>query len=101
MQEKLLKDLRRATHSARLDTGDAHADESALERMNGMMQALSILQEIDVDGVAPLYTPTEDLLREDLQLRLDEVCDHIDAGTATQHSEFARKGLFVLPKMID
>ncbi len=67
------------------------------EQLNGIMQWIEQLAEVDTDGVEPLTS----VVNQGLPLREDVVTEGGDASRVLAHAPKSVGGFFVVPKVVE
>ena len=87
---------RRVAHLARIEVADAELDALAGE-LNGILNFMEQLGEVDVDGVEPMTSVTP----MSLYRRKDEITDGGMADKVLKNAPDAREGFFAVPKVVE
>jgi aspartyl-tRNA(Asn)/glutamyl-tRNA(Gln) amidotransferase subunit C len=91
------KTVRRVAKLARLSLPEERVSPMAAE-LNGIMAWIEQLNEVDVDGVAPMTSAVEGL---SLPMREDVVTDGDDPQRVLANAPKAEDGFFVVPKVVE
>lgn len=89
--------VRRVAHLARIALPPEQAPAMARE-LNGILSWIEQLQEVDVEGVAPMTSAVPDAK---LPLREDLVTEGGDAAGILRNAPKAQDGFFVVPKVVE
>ncbi|MDG2521810.1 Asp-tRNA(Asn)/Glu-tRNA(Gln) amidotransferase subunit GatC [Caulobacter segnis] len=71
--------------------------EALAQELNGIMQWIEQLAEVDTDGVEPMTS----VVAQALPLRADVVTDGGDAAVVTKNAPKSVDGFFVVPKVVE
>ncbi len=71
--------------------------EPLAQELNGIMQWIEQLAEVDTDGVEPMTS----VVAQALPLRADVVTDGGDAAVVTKNAPKSVDGFFVVPKVVE
>jgi aspartyl-tRNA(Asn)/glutamyl-tRNA(Gln) amidotransferase subunit C len=71
--------------------------EALTQELNGILGWIEQLQEVDVEGVAPMTSAVETTL----PMREDVVTDGGNAGRVLANAPRAEDGFFVVPKVVE
>ena len=87
---------RKVAHLARIEVSEDQLEPLAAE-LNGILEFMEQLAEVDVDGVEPMtsVTPME------LKRRADDVTDGEIQGKVLANAPDAREGFFAVPKVVE
>ncbi|HUZ12350.1 MAG TPA: Asp-tRNA(Asn)/Glu-tRNA(Gln) amidotransferase subunit GatC [Caulobacteraceae bacterium] len=88
--------VRKVARLARIRIEDARLEPLAAE-LSGILGWIEQLNEVDVEGVAPMAS-TEAVL---LPMREDAVTDGGDAAAILANAPRAERGFFVVPKVVE
>lgn len=88
--------VRRVAHLARIKVGEGEAERLANE-LNGILAFVEQLDEVDVDGVAPMTSVVETALRQ----REDVVTDGGVPEKVLSNAPETDDGFFVVPKVVE
>jgi aspartyl-tRNA(Asn)/glutamyl-tRNA(Gln) amidotransferase subunit C len=88
--------VRKVAHLARLALLEERVAPMAQE-LNGILAWIEQLQEVNVDGVAPMASAVD----VSLPMRADIVTDGGDAGRVLANAPKAEDGFFVVPKVVE
>lgn len=88
--------VRKVAHLARLALPEERVGPMAKE-LNGILAWIEQLQEVDVDGVAPMASAVD----VSLPMRADAVTDGGDATRVLANAPKADEGFFVVPKVVE
>jgi len=91
------KTVRRVAKLARLSLPEARVAPMAAE-LNGIMAWIEQLNEVDVEGVAPMTSAVEGL---SLPMREDVVTDGENPARVLANAPKAEDGFFVVPKVVE
>jgi aspartyl-tRNA(Asn)/glutamyl-tRNA(Gln) amidotransferase subunit C len=91
------KTVRRVAKLARLSLPEERVAPMAAE-LNGIMAWIEQLNEVDVEGVAPMTSAVEGL---SLPMREDVVTDGGDPQRVLANAPKAEDGFFVVPKVVE
>ena len=91
------KTVRRVAKLARLSLPEERVAPMAAE-LNGIMAWIEQLNEVDVDGVAPMTSAVEGL---SLPMREDVVTDGDNPARVLANAPKAEDGFFVVPKVVE
>ncbi|HEY0302393.1 MAG TPA: Asp-tRNA(Asn)/Glu-tRNA(Gln) amidotransferase subunit GatC [Rhizomicrobium sp.] len=89
-------DVRRIAKLARLALDEARV-EPMVGELNGIFTWVEMLNEVDVDGVAPLTSVVE----QRLKMREDKVTDGGNAAALMANAPGAEDDFFVVPKVVE
>lgn len=88
--------VRRVAKLAHIREDEDRLDQLASE-LNGIMQWIEQLNEVDTDGVEPMASA----VAVSLPLREDVVTEGGDASVVLANAPSARNGFFVVPKVVE
>ena len=88
--------VRKVAHLARIKTPEDRLEPLAQE-LNGILQWIEQLNEVDVDGIEPM-TGVEPMR---LKRREDVVTDGDMQGLILKNAPDAREGFFAVPKVVE
>jgi aspartyl-tRNA(Asn)/glutamyl-tRNA(Gln) amidotransferase subunit C len=88
--------VRKAARLARLAIPDARVAPMA-EELNGILSWIEQLNEVDVEGVAPMSS----VVAARLPMRQDIVTDGEDSARVLKNAPKAEDGFFVVPKVVE
>ncbi len=88
--------VRRVAHLARIKTPEERLEPLAQE-LNGILNWIEQLNEVDVDGVEPMTSN----VAQSLRLREDEVTDGNKVDAVLSNAPKATDGFFVVPKVVE
>ena len=88
--------VRRVAHLARIKTPEERLEPLAQE-LNGILNWIEQLNEVDVDGVEPMTSNVAQTLR----LRDDEVTDGDKVADVLSNAPKSADGFFVVPKVVE
>jgi aspartyl-tRNA(Asn)/glutamyl-tRNA(Gln) amidotransferase subunit C len=88
--------VRNVATLARIKVPDADLDHLAKE-LSGVLGWIEQLNEVNVDGVAPMTS----VAKMKLKMRDDAVADGGDAEKVTANAPEAAHGFFVVPKVVE
>jgi aspartyl-tRNA(Asn)/glutamyl-tRNA(Gln) amidotransferase subunit C len=88
--------VRRVAHLARIAEPEERLESLAGE-LNGILQWIEQLNEVDVDGVEPMTTAVEAAT----PLRDDAVTDGGDPARVLANAPKSADGFFVVPKVVE
>lgn len=88
--------VRKVAHLARLALPEERVAPMAQE-LNGILAWIEQLQEVDVDGVAPMASAVDVSLPQ----RVDEVTDGGAPERVLANAPKAEDGFFVVPKVVE
>ncbi|MEQ1707767.1 MAG: Asp-tRNA(Asn)/Glu-tRNA(Gln) amidotransferase subunit GatC [Terricaulis sp.] len=91
------KTVRKVAKLARLALPEARVAPMAAE-LNGIMAWIEQLNEVDIEGVAPMTSAVEGAA---LPMREDVVTDGGDVGRVLKNAPKAEDGFFVVPKVVE
>ena len=91
------KTVRKAARLARLALPEARMAPMVGE-LNGILAWIEQLNEVDVEGVAPMTSAVEGA---SLPMRGDEVTDGNDPARVLANAPKAEDGFFVVPKVVE
>ncbi len=91
------KTVRKVAKLARLALPEARVAPMAAE-LNGIMAWIEQLNEVDIDGVAPMTSAVEGAA---LPMREDVVTDGGDARRVLKNAPKSEDGFFVVPKVVE
>ncbi|MBJ3774743.1 Asp-tRNA(Asn)/Glu-tRNA(Gln) amidotransferase subunit GatC [Acuticoccus mangrovi] len=91
-----LETVRRVAHLARIKVGDDEAVRLQ-DELNAILGFVEQLNEVDVDGVAPMTAAVDASLRR----RVDEVTDGGNPERVLANAPAADDGFFVVPKVVE
>lgn len=89
-------DVKKVARLSRLRVDDDRLEALALE-LNGIMGWIEQLNEVNIDGVAPMTTAVEQMT----PFRDDVVSDGDCVALVTQNAPKALDGFFVVPKVVE
>jgi aspartyl-tRNA(Asn)/glutamyl-tRNA(Gln) amidotransferase subunit C len=88
--------VRRVAHLARIKTPEERLEPLAQE-LNGILNWIEQLNEVDVDGVEPMTSNVAQTLR----LREDAVTDGDKVADVLSNAPKSADGFFVVPKVVE
>ena len=88
--------VRRVAHLARIKTSEDRLEPLAAE-LNGILNWIEQLNEVDVEGVEPMTSN----VRQRLRLREDVVTDGGKVDAVLSNAPKAADGFFVVPKVVE
>jgi len=88
--------VRRVAHLARIKVGEGEAERLAAE-LNGILDFVEQLDEVDVEGVPPMTSVVETALRQ----RDDVVTDGNKPAAVLSNAPESDDGFFVVPKVVE
>ncbi len=88
--------VRRVAHLARIKVGEGEAERLTSE-LNGILAFVEQLDEVDVDGVAPMTSVVETALRQ----REDVVSDGGVPQKVLSNAPESDDNFFVVPKVVE
>jgi len=88
--------VRRVAHLARIALPEAHVAPMAAD-LNGILAWIEQLNEVDVEGVAPMTSA----VAMKLPMREDVVTDGGDARKVLANAPKSEDGFFVVPKVVE
>ena len=88
--------VRKVAHLARIKTPEDRLEPLAQE-LNGIMQWIEQLNEVDVDGVEPMTSH----VAQQLRLRDDVVTDGDKVADVLSNAPKSADGFFVVPKVVE
>jgi aspartyl-tRNA(Asn)/glutamyl-tRNA(Gln) amidotransferase subunit C len=88
--------VRRVAHLARIKTPEDRLEPLAQE-LNGILNWIEQLNEVDVQGVEPMTSN----VAQPLRLRDDVVTDGAKVEAVLSNAPKAADGFFVVPKVVD
>ena len=88
--------VRRVAHLARIKTPEDRLEPLAAE-LNGILNWIEQLNEVDVEGVEPMTSN----VRQRLRLREDVVTDGGKVDAVLSNAPKAADGFFVVPKVVE
>ena len=88
--------VRRIARLARIALDDGEA-EALVPELNGILDWIEQLQQVDVDGVAPMTA----VIPNQLSLRTDIVTDGGIRDAVLENAPVAEHGFFAVPKVIE
>ena len=88
--------VRKVAHLARIKTPEERLEPLAQE-LNGILNWIEQLNEVDVDGVEPMTSNVAQTLR----LRDDAVTDGDKIGAVLSNAPKSADGFFVVPKVVE
>jgi aspartyl-tRNA(Asn)/glutamyl-tRNA(Gln) amidotransferase subunit C len=88
--------VRRVAHLARIKTPDDRLEPLAAE-LNGIMAWIEQLNEVNVEGVAPMTSN----VAQPMRLRADEVTDGAKLDAVLSNAPKSADGFFVVPKVVE
>ena len=89
-------DVRRIARLARLAEPEDRID-TLVGELNGILDWIEQLNEVDIDGVEPMTTP----VKFDLPMRKDEVTDGGVREKVLANAPKSEEGFFVVPKVVE
>ena len=89
-------DVRKVARLSRIAVTDAHAEELVGE-LNGILNWIDQLNEVDVDGVEPMTSVVETTL----PMREDVVTDGYIQDQVLANAPRSEDGFFVVPKAVE
>lgn len=91
------KTVRKVAKLARIALAEERVPAMAAE-LNGIMAWIEQLNEVDIEGVAPMTSAVEGLA---LPMREDVVTDGGDPDRVLKNAPKAEDGFFVVPKVVE
>lgn len=91
------KTVRKVAKLARLALAEERVKPMA-DELNGIMNWIEQLNEVDIDGVEPMTSAVEGV---SLPMREDVVTDGNDPGRVLKNAPKAEDGFFVVPKVVE
>ena len=91
------KTVRKVAHLARLALPEARVAPMVAE-LNGILAWIEQLNEVDVEGVAPMTSAVEGL---SLPMREDVVTAGADPARVLKNAPKSEDGFFVVPKVVE
>ena len=88
--------VRRVAHLARIKTPEDRLEPLAAE-LNGILNWIEQLNEVDVDGVEPMTSN----VHQPLRLRDDVVTDGGKVDAVLSNAPKAADGFFIVPKVVE
>ena len=88
--------VRRVAHLARIKTPEDRLEPLAAE-LNGILNWIEQLNEVDVDGVEPMTSN----VHQPLRLREDVVTDGGKVDLVLSNAPTSADGFFVVPKVVE
>ena len=88
--------VRRVAHLARIKTPEDRLEPLAAE-LNGILNRIEQLNEVDVDGVEPMTSN----VHQPLRLREDVVTDGGKVDLVLSNAPKSADGFFVVPKVVE
>ena len=88
--------VRRVAHLARIKTPEDRLEPLAVE-LNGILNWIEQLNEVDVDGVEPMTSK----VHQPLRLREDVVTDGGKVDLVLSNAPKSADGFFVVPKVVE
>ncbi|WP_395943936.1 Asp-tRNA(Asn)/Glu-tRNA(Gln) amidotransferase subunit GatC [Brevundimonas sp.] len=88
--------VRKVAHLARIKTPEDRLEPLAQE-LNGILQWIEQLNEVDVDGVEPMTSN----VAQPLRLREDVVTDGDKIAAVLSNAPKSADGFFVVPKVVE
>ncbi len=88
--------VRRVAHLARIKTPEDRLEPLAAE-LNGILDWIEQLNEVDVEGIDPMTSN----VHQPLRLREDVVTDGGDPARVLSTAPKAADGFFVVPKVVE
>ena len=88
--------VRRVAHLARIKTPEDRLEPLAVE-LNGILNWIEQLNEVDVDGVEPMTS----IVHQPLRLREDVVTDGGKVDLVLSNAPKSADGFFVVPKVVE
>lgn len=88
--------VRKVAHLARIKTPDDRLEPLAAE-LNGILNWIEQLQEVDVDGVEPMTSN----VAQSLRLREDVVTDGAKVEAVLSNAPKSADGFYVVPKVVE
>lgn len=88
--------VRRVAHLARIKTPEDRLEPLAQE-LNGILNWIEQLNEVDVDGIEPMTSN----VRQPLRLREDVVTDGNKVSDVLSNAPKSADGFFVVPKVVE
>jgi aspartyl-tRNA(Asn)/glutamyl-tRNA(Gln) amidotransferase subunit C len=88
--------VRKVAHLARIKTPEDRLEPLAQE-LNGILQWIEQLNEVDVQGVEPMTSN----VAQPLRLRDDKVTDGDKIADVLSNAPKSADGFFVVPKVVD
>jgi aspartyl-tRNA(Asn)/glutamyl-tRNA(Gln) amidotransferase subunit C len=89
-------DVRRIAHLARISLDESRVEPMRAE-INGILQWIEQLREVNVEGVEPMTSVTPMKLR----MRKDEVTDGGHPDRVLKNAPNANDNFFVVPKVVE
>ena len=89
-------DVRRIAKLARIAEPEDRL-ESLVSELNGILEWVGQLNEVDVEGVEPMTTP----VKFPLPMRADAVTDGEKRDDVLKNAPRAEEGFFVVPKAVE
>lgn len=90
------EDVRKVARLSRIKIDETRVEPMTAE-LNGILDWIEQLNEVDVDGVEPMTTP----VKMTLPMREDEVTDGNKQDQVLANSPRAEDGFFVVPKVVE
>jgi aspartyl-tRNA(Asn)/glutamyl-tRNA(Gln) amidotransferase subunit C len=88
--------VRRIAHLARIAVAEDEVDHLK-DEINGMLDFVEQLQEVDVEGVEPMTSVTPMAMKK----RHDAVTDGNDAAAVLKNAPQSDDGFYLVPKVIE
>ena len=88
--------VRRVAHLARIKTSEDRLEPLAVE-LNGILNWIEQLNEVDVDGVEPMTSN----VHQPLRLRDDAITDGGKVEAVLSNAPKSADGFFVVPKVVE
>ena len=88
--------VRRIAHLARISVADDEVEALGAE-LNAILAFVEQLQEVEVEGVAPMTS----VVPMQMQPRQDEITDGGIATTIVQNAPLSEGGFFLVPKVVE
>ncbi len=96
MSEISNKDIKKIAKLSKIEVDDAQIDELST-KMKGIIDWVETLNEVDVDGVEPMYNVND----ESLKMAKDEVSDGDIAEDVLRNAKNSKYQYFAVPKVIE
>jgi aspartyl-tRNA(Asn)/glutamyl-tRNA(Gln) amidotransferase subunit C len=103
MKELSVENVKHVASLARLEISSTDENEF-VQHMNNILHYVELLNEVDTDGVAPLFSPAKehlDLYLEELMTHPDEVRPSIEADSLLQNAPSKHQNQFVVEAVIE
>lgn len=96
-----LSDVQHIADLAQLEISDDRADKIR-EQLNGILDLVSQMSEVDTNGVEPLSHPVAAFLEDvSLRLREDVVTEENRREDYQQSAPKAQDGLYLVPRVVE